>query len=190
MPLKALVKVSKISNLSDARYCAGMGVNMLGFRTIPGQEHYMPPEIFQDIRGWLSGPKIVAELYGVSSAAQIDFIMLRYAPDYFELTYQEYLSVGKFLSLPCLVHFPEPESLVEKDKDSRIHFTVADEDTQCQDITGSRPVLVKVKNVDSLLKKLSEGCFKGFVLEAPQESRPGITSYDELGTILEALDVD
>ena len=149
----------------------------------------MPPEIFQDIRGWLSGPKIVAELYGVSSAAQIDFIMLRYAPDYFELSYQEFQSVGKFLSLPCLVHFPD-HSQIHKINDNRIRFAVADEDTQCGDITGSGPVLVKVKDVDSLQKKLSEDCFKGFVLEAPRESRPGITSYDELGAILEALDVD
>lgn len=190
MPLKALVKVSKISNLSDARYCAGMGVNMLGFRTIPGEEHYMPPEMFQDIRGWLSGPKIVAELYGVSSAAQIDFIMLRYAPDYFELTYQEFLSVRKFLSLPCLVHFPELAKEPWDDKDSGILFGVADEDTQCQEIRASQPVLVKVKNVDSLQQKLLEGCFDGFIIEAPQESRPGITSYDELGSMLEALDVD
>jgi phosphoribosylanthranilate isomerase len=189
MPLKALVKVSKVSNLSDARYCSGMGVNMLGFSTVAGQKHYMPPEIFQDIRGWLSGPKIVAELYGVSSAAQIDFTILRYAPDYFELTYQEFLSVGKFLTLPCLVHFPDRKSLVGMN-DSRIVFALADEDAQCEDITASPPVLVKVTSVNSLQKKLADGCFQGFVLEAPQESRPGITSYDELGSILEALDID
>ena len=29
--LKTLIKVSNINNLSDARYCAGMGVEMLGF---------------------------------------------------------------------------------------------------------------------------------------------------------------
>ena len=29
MPLKTFVKVGNITNLSDARYCAGMGVDML-----------------------------------------------------------------------------------------------------------------------------------------------------------------
>ena len=29
--LKTQVKVSSITNLSDARYCAGMGVDLLGF---------------------------------------------------------------------------------------------------------------------------------------------------------------
>ena len=31
MGLKTLVKVSEVNNLSDARYCAGMGVEMIGF---------------------------------------------------------------------------------------------------------------------------------------------------------------
>jgi phosphoribosylanthranilate isomerase len=31
MALKTLVKASEVNNLSDARYCAGMGVEMLGF---------------------------------------------------------------------------------------------------------------------------------------------------------------
>jgi phosphoribosylanthranilate isomerase len=34
MPLKTFVKVGCITNLSDARYCAGMGVDMLGFRAV------------------------------------------------------------------------------------------------------------------------------------------------------------
>ncbi len=31
MALKTIVKVGNITNLSDARYCAVMGVDMLGF---------------------------------------------------------------------------------------------------------------------------------------------------------------
>lgn len=31
MALKTFVKISGVNNLSDARYCAGMGVNQLGF---------------------------------------------------------------------------------------------------------------------------------------------------------------
>ena len=56
MALKTLVKVGKISNLSDAWYCAGMSVDMLGFTVIASQENYVSPELFREMRGWFYGP--------------------------------------------------------------------------------------------------------------------------------------
>ena len=86
MALKTLVKVGNISNLSDARYCAGMGVDMLGFRVISGQEHYVSPELFKEIRGWFSGPSVVAEAYGIRSGEDLPFIIQNYLPDFIELS--------------------------------------------------------------------------------------------------------
>jgi phosphoribosylanthranilate isomerase len=88
MPLKTLVKVGCITNLSDARYCAGMGVDLLGFRVIAGSEHHIDHTLFQQIRGWLSGPKIVAECYGISEKTNITEIISQFAPDYIELNLQ------------------------------------------------------------------------------------------------------
>ncbi|MFM1835376.1 MAG: hypothetical protein RJA04_63, partial [Bacteroidota bacterium] len=48
--LKTLVKVSAITNLSDARYCAGMGVDLLGFPL--GK---ISIDQFTEIRNWLAG---------------------------------------------------------------------------------------------------------------------------------------
>jgi phosphoribosylanthranilate isomerase len=81
MPLKTIVKVGNISNLSDARYCAGMGVDMLGFRVIDGLPGYIAPQAFQEIRGWISGPKVVAEIYGIDRSDKIPHIVENYAPD-------------------------------------------------------------------------------------------------------------
>jgi hypothetical protein len=57
--LKTKVKVSSIENLSDARYCAGMGVEWLGFPLA------MPLEKFAEIRNWLAGVQIVGEASGL-----------------------------------------------------------------------------------------------------------------------------
>lgn len=62
MPLKTLVKVGKITNLSDARYCAGMNVDMLGFVTVESRENYLPVKDYQDIRGWVSAERHSGEL--------------------------------------------------------------------------------------------------------------------------------
>ena len=62
MSLKTLVKINHVSNLSDARYCAGMGVEMLGFEFNTASTHYVTPQKMKEISGWLSGVKIVAEI--------------------------------------------------------------------------------------------------------------------------------
>ena len=48
MPLKTIVKVGSITNLSDARYCAGMGVEMLGFNVVAGHESFIDAKKYQE----------------------------------------------------------------------------------------------------------------------------------------------
>lgn len=188
MPLKTIVKVSHVSNLSDARYCAGMGVEMLGFGAIPGQDYYLAPGVYQDIRGWISGPKIIAELYGLSDPAQLQAVIQAYAPDYLELTHAEYLTFNEILRLPCIVHVLAGD-LAAIPKDEKIVYLLTDEDIPCEDIEEAGwPVLKKISSHQALEKTLKDGCYKGVVLEGPKELRPGITNYDQLGTLLETLE--
>ena len=58
--LKTVVKISNVTNLSDARYCAGMGVEMLGFSIDEAAETYVDLKKFNDIRSWIAGVQIVA----------------------------------------------------------------------------------------------------------------------------------
>ena len=64
MALKTMVKVGQITNLSNARYCAGMGVNMLGFVVDDGSEFFISPEQFREISGWVAGVEFVGEISG------------------------------------------------------------------------------------------------------------------------------
>lgn len=188
MSLKSIVKVSHLSNLSDARYCAGMGVDMLGFGVIPGGVHFMPAKIFQDIRGWISGPRIIAELYGLSSEQEVTDIVNAYSPDFLELTLREYRAFGDSFTLPCLLYVSR-EELGSIPADDRIARIIVDEDTSCKDISAIRtPVLSHISSLQTLNDKASEGCFQGYVLPGPEEIRPGVTNYDQLGVILEALE--
>ena len=191
MPLKSFVKVSHLSNLSDARYCSGMGVEMLGFSTVAGAPHYLTPQVYQDIRGWVAGPYITAEIYGVDSIATIESVVRDYAPDYIEVNYDEYERFADALTLPCIVSVVDITRIKSQPKKPGIAYVIVNDGTTCDDIASiPYPVLARVSSVERLQELLNEGCVKGFVLEGPEDTRPGYTNYDVLGEILEALEED
>lgn len=53
------LKICGITSLADARYCAGAGVDYLGFIQYPGSPRYIEPAQAKEIIGWLYGPEPV-----------------------------------------------------------------------------------------------------------------------------------
>ena len=182
MALRTFVKVSTISNLSDARYCAGMGVDLLGFCTIKGRDHYMDPAHFQEIRGWVTGPKIVAEVYGLKEADQIQRILEDYKPDYLEMGINE---------VSLLSTFPIPVVLtVTQDSDlDSLSFTPAY-------LIGNKPMkstipfLVKVNSTDDVHSMLTNSAVNGIVLIGGAELKPGLKDTEMINEVLELLETD
>ena len=76
MSLKLKIKVGNITNLSDARYSAGMGVDWLGFRM-----DNIDPQTFREITGWVTGPRFVIEIHQPSDLNKA----VDYTPDYLEI---------------------------------------------------------------------------------------------------------
>jgi len=187
MPLKTLVKVGSITNLSDARYCAGMGVDMLGFRVIEGQENYVSPTLYQEMRGWISGPKIVIELYGITSPEAIEKIIRDYAPDFVELSFAEHQKLGDSVPLPLIVSLTQAQLDLIKTADRRIAYWLTEE-TPGDISESSAPVLAAVQNITDLQDKLNIAGVKGIALKGSTEIRPGFKNYDDLADVLEMLE--
>ena len=184
MPLKTVVKVGNISNLGQARYCSGMGVEMLGFRVLNGHPEPMRPEVFQEIRGWIVGPRIVAEIYGLHSADEIAFVMENYRPDYLELTDIEYSTWRADITLPCLVNLsgvsPNPalpdatNSGYLLVNESLLHHLPDKHDSRA-------PMLVKVTSPESVSDILEKYPVAGIAFSASDD-------HNALSDILDALD--
>jgi phosphoribosylanthranilate isomerase len=183
MPLKTLVKVGSITNLSDARYCAGMGADLLGFCVVERQPAYVTPKSFQEIRGWITGPRIVAQAVGVQSAADLAFIIEQYRPDFLELGTAEVALLGT-IPLPYILILSKGN--VIPSGPSPAYVLVADQETY----VGEIPTLLQIMDARELEGALSNARIHGIVLEGSSEIRPGLKSYDQLADILEALEVD
>ncbi len=183
MPLKTFVKVGSITNLSDARYCAGMGADMLGFIVVEGQDHYVSPKQFQEIRGWVTGPLVVAEVSGLQSAAQLTSIIENYQPDYLELGIAElpFLSNN---SIPFILRLER--ELTDVELPSQPAFVLAS--TFLSNTIS--PLLIEVSSLAEAEQALQHSTIKGLALRGSAEISPGLKTYDELAEVLELLDTD
>ena len=184
MSLKTIVKVGRITNLSDARYCSGMGVDMLGFRVIEGQENYVSPKQFQEIRGWVTGPQIVAEIYGIEKETDLAEIISQYRPDYLEAGSDE-LKILKASTLPTILSLKtgEPSPL-----GATPDFFLVSDSSVAMDLPA--PVLLQTSTKDAIDQALNIENIKGLALSGSQEIKPGLKDYEVLAEILESLETE
>lgn len=197
MPLKTLVKVGNITNLSDARYCAGMGVEMLGFNVVEGTRGYISPASFQEIRGWLSGPAVVAELYS-ATINSLASVLENYHPDYFELGVHELPLIPETSTTPIILSVDANSFIAHQPEITRwkhrIRFLVISHSDYINNVTsflkGDFDILVAVNNESDVTNVTEDPGIKGIVLLGGQEIRPGLKDFDSLATVLERLDTD
>lgn len=72
--MKPKLKLNHIKDLHDARYCAAVGIHLLGFRMEEGEEYSIAPKAVAEIMEWLSGPEGVGE-FGYESPDEINSVM-------------------------------------------------------------------------------------------------------------------
>lgn len=202
MSLRTLVKVSNVTTLSDARYCAGMGVDLLGFSMDD-----LPPERVAEIRGWVAGVRIVGETTATDAGAIADLVE-RFQPDVLEVTQASLLPALQVLNLPLalrLDYATRSEAEIDQalqDSQGSVEYvllTSSDEFARLETYDFARidhlafryPLLlgfgVREANLNDLLKQVS---LKGLAFTGGDEPRPGYLDSDELMTMLELLEDD
>ncbi|MFD1469550.1 hypothetical protein ACFQ48_15080 [Hymenobacter caeli] len=88
MALRIPVLVRGINNLSDARYCAGMGAAGLVFTLDPELPGAIDPATVQELAGWVAGVALIGEfgdadpeqLIAVATACGLHQVLLHDAP--------------------------------------------------------------------------------------------------------------
>jgi phosphoribosylanthranilate isomerase len=194
MALKTKVKVGSITNLSDARYCAGMGVTMLGFPV--GGSQGISQEKFQEINGWVTGPELVLEMASAEDAAhiieqfpahyiEIDVADLHLFKDFNNLSFIIRVELTNWNTLSSLLHPYKQyiKFLVAKNFQDASMKTI-------QEAAKHYSILAEYTSQDGELDELIELPIKGIALKGGDELKPGLKDYEQLSGILEQLEVD
>ncbi len=187
---RPVIYVRQITNLSDARYCAGMGADMLGYVIDPAHPDYVSPKLYQEISGWVAGPKRVVEL----ANAHYDYneLIANYSPDLVHIQ-SKFIGDYQLQGLPLIVEadFSDTSHVVRKIAELKL-------DVAFLLITGlngksvestSYPMLVEVESgIASVMELLDSTKADGVALHGSREQAPGLKDYDHLSRVLEELD--
>ncbi|WP_439556506.1 hypothetical protein [Dyadobacter sp.] len=204
--LTRTVKISNVTNLSDARYCAGMGVEMLGFSIDEDTPNYISPKKFEDICSWLAGVTLVAETAD-NNAESIFAKLNNYPVHAVQVEHSGLLGYMKSeLGLPLILRISvdlyeadEIQSLLDRYEGAATHFLLeSDENAPLTDnwlqilptLASEHPILVGFGFDDEfaliVLNNLPGNV--GIALRGSEEIRPGYKDFGSMMDILEALE--
>lgn len=205
MALIVPVMVRGINNLSDARYCAGMGADCLTFRLDPTWPDHLTPEAVQELGGWVSGVQLigefdtlpVAEINALARACGLHAVLLHRRRPAQELAELE-LPVYKLTSwVPDML--PEDvDRRFQEQQASYAGFVLAD-------APSPLPTPTQLMRLTEQSRRyalwLGEGFAPtdirpfveavrpaGIVLAGGHEIKPGLRDFEEMEAVFEALE--
>lgn len=196
MALKTITKVGDITNLSDARYCAGMGVDYLGFNF--DKKNAIPLENFIAIRQWVEGIKVIGEfqdtddqtIQNIFNDQKLDAVQTSSIESAIKLCNK---NIPTILSIDVdSFEISELNSLKDK-----LEFLVLEskEDKQIDiekiNLLGTKFKIligynIQAENINETINHIN---ISGIALKGSEEIRPGFKNFDELADILEELEV-
>ena len=201
MALNKFVKVRHVTNLSEARYCAGMMVDMLGFAVNTGSPYYVDPKAFKEITDWVAGVSFVAEC-GDMSLSEVIEVTTAYNLKYAEVTTIPNLKplheAGMQLIWRCDVDASfDPKTLARQlaEVGRYVAYIVisapsgTDIGTLEQAVSPSQIQLIKAFDISPTNVSDLGPAWHGIELAGGTEERPGYADYDMMD-VLEALDED
>jgi phosphoribosylanthranilate isomerase len=197
MNLKTKVAVGGVTNLHDARYCAGMGVDWIGFPLDPALPSYLGKEAFEEIAGWITGPVLLGE---VASAQGLE--LGQFPVDGLITNHDSVLewAEGKLpvvwrISLDLIESPALLEAILLRYADRVEWFWVDTSEAWpegrlawVQALSARFPVVLGARfTPDTALEAAQSGLF-GLALATGTEIRVGLNDFDALAEVLEALE--
>lgn len=106
-----------VNNLSDARFAAAADAALIGFSFDPSDSRYVEPAVFSEIKGWISGPKLVGS-FGFVSPDELNREIDQYGLDAVEIGLDVYGGYARSVHAETLMRI----KLSALDQTSLRHF--------------------------------------------------------------------
>jgi len=199
--LKTKVKISKINNLTDARYFAAAGVDYLGYCCNPDTEKYCSIVKIKEISEWVEGPLSVMEFDGWQSEAQIEEVIEQLTTD--ALHFGAFATYTQDFRKPIFKDFIF-ENLAETSFHALVEnctFPVIRTQKSFKDFNESELNLINntlnatecfldigfgSEDISEILDRFQR--LGGLILRGADEEKVGFKSFEQLDTIFEKLE--
>lgn len=210
--LQTRLKISSVNNLTEARYFSAMGVEWIGFDFNPESSRYVDVETAKEISGWLAGPRFLGEFGNhpvelvnkVSTTlgfeivqTDMDLDLDHLDPKISSLIHR--VKISPDVQKTALEHFLEERnrwtSQFLLDFTSNVYWKDVEESKVLskdflKDLCDEYDVLLKFdftkENVLAIVETLQP---LGIDLSGGNELQTGMQAFDEVGEILELLEV-
>ncbi len=195
MPLKTKVLVRNITNLSEARYCAGMGVDILSF-PIGKDVQGITVDQFQEIVEWVVGPQFALKFLEPVDEQTLSVVTQAGTFEYIETTLDKLDMLSNNGYKGNIILSLKPEELVQVQQHNLNLVTTIIADVPSGDLSSWEslnekvPVLVDMSKGNHELQNILSSSLSGIALQGNEELASGNKTYDHLADILEALEAD
>lgn len=195
------IKISNVTNLSDARYAAAVGINYIGFCFDSESTNYIAPIKAKEMIDWITGSHIVAEfgnqsldeIKDISELLNVDVIELNNTilPD--ELPSLEKAIIKKIdISIYNLTQLNTELQAYKNYCDAFHLFTTLNNltipENDLINICANYKIIWGLPITNSSVLNIING-FKPYAINVSggQEEKAGIKDFDELNDLLEVI---
>ena len=194
MPLKTKALISSVTNLSDARFATGMGVDFIGFNIDENANDAISLTDFTAITAWLEGPIMVGETSKITSKEKA----LKLAKA-FELTHmisdsEEQIEVFKSAEMTTFLR-TEIISIGELENITTVADHIIVETAQdfsienFNDLDLQKPIFIANSfDAQNINDWIAQTKITGIGLRGSEQIRTGFVDLDEMADILEAIE--
>jgi len=186
------VIATDITNLTDARYFAAFGVDVLCYTIDEGVEGSVSPQMLKEMVDWVEGPATAIKISGLQ------------VPEFLESLSND-IGIEKVILSPFIETTSLPESITEIHRICTLQEGWQDDETLVLTLETSVDKLTddQIKQIKGLASKKTvylDAIFQasdldfiktfgieGIILKGGEEEKVGFKSFDELDDVLEAL---
>ncbi|MBD2768379.1 hypothetical protein IC235_10785 [Hymenobacter sp. BT664] len=198
MPHLVPLLIRGINNLSDARYCAGMGADKLTFVLDPALPGYLDPKTVKELAGWVAGVELIGEfdqlsapeINAIATECALDAVLLRRprpAEELAEIAPPVYLELAAESRSADFLFPPSVAGLVLELPEAAGPATLG----LVGELAGRGPLWLGTGLHPSRARDLvSQFSLAGLVFPSGDEVKPGLRDFDQLEAVFEALEIE